>query len=63
MRLLILIPLLIFAGCVTTKSDIGRANGYCANNGGVASISAKYSDNVKVRCNNTATFSFKSTGQ
>ena len=51
------------AGCATTSSDIQRAEAYCQNNGGVSQVAAKLRSKVRVTCNNTARFTFTSTGQ
>ena len=50
------------SGCATTQTDISRANAYCAQNGGVTQLKAKYSNAVHVTCGNTATFKFSSNG-
>ena len=62
MKTLLLTTVLLLGACATTSTDISRAKAYCANNGGVTQVKAKYTSTVHVTCGNSAVFKFISNG-
>lgn len=56
---LLLLPLSMLAGCATTNLDIDKAYLLCQNNGGVSEIQIKYNRTIRVKCTDTARFTFK----